>query len=216
MPATTARSYADPCGIARALDVVGERWTLLVVRELVFTAKRFNDLRRGLGGVSPNVLSQRLAELERDGVVERRVAGPPVGATVYELTAAGRELLPVLEGLARWGSRRPISSDRPLSRDALMLALQTTARPGTTTAAGLRVVLDGSSWDPVVRDGALEWRPSETAPSATLTTSSATLHGLVFRGLDLDAALAGGQATLLGDRSLVDTFLTAFERPTPA
>src|SRR4051812_5651478 len=128
----TPRRYDDPCGIARALNAVGERWGLLVVRELVFSAKRFSDLRRGLGGISPNVLSQRLGELERDAIVRRRFAGPPVGATVYELTASGRDLLPVLEALARWGSRRPVSSDRPLSRDALMFAMQTTVRAGAT------------------------------------------------------------------------------------
>src|SRR6266536_1537935 len=94
------RLFDDPCGIARALDAVGERWSLLVVRELAFGPKRFNDLRRGLGGVSPNVLSQRLSELDRDGIVRRRVAGPPVGAAIYELTPSGRDLAPVLEALA--------------------------------------------------------------------------------------------------------------------
>jgi alkyl sulfatase BDS1-like metallo-beta-lactamase superfamily hydrolase len=97
-----------------------------------------------------------------------------------------------------------------------MLALQTTARPGTTAGAGLRLVLDGDGWDPVVLDGTLEWRPAAETPSATLTTSSATLHRLVFRGLDLDEALADGEAALMGDRSVVEAFLTAFERPTPA
>jgi DNA-binding HxlR family transcriptional regulator len=217
---TASRRYDDPCGIARALDAVGERWSLLVVRELVFSAKRFSDLRRGLGGVSPNVLSQRLTELERDGVVRRRVAGPPVGATVYELTASGRELLTVLDALARWGSRRPIRSDRPLSRDALMLAMQTTVRAGATVPGGLRVTLDGSSWDPLVADGTLEWRlPTDMAPTATLEASSATLHRLVFRGLDLDKATGGatGRATdgavAMGDRALILEFLGAFAPP---
>jgi DNA-binding HxlR family transcriptional regulator len=202
--------YDDPCGIARALNAVGERWSLLVVRELVFSAKRFGDLRRGLGGMSPNVLSQRLTELERDGIVRRRVVGPPVGATVYELTASGRGLLPVLDALARWGSRRPIESDRPLSRDALMFAMQTAVRPGTSVPAGLRVTIDGTGWDPVVADGALEWRPATgTTPTATLEASSAVLHGLVFRGLRLE------EAAVTGDRGLVVDFLAAFERPRP-
>src|SRR5581483_8796525 len=161
--------YDDPCGIARALNAVGDRWSLLVVRELLFSPKRFSDLRRGLGGVSPNVLSQRLTELEEEGIVAQRVAGPPVGATVYELTPSGRDLLPVLDALARWGSRRPIRSDRPLSRDALMLALRTTVRAGATVPPGLRVTLDGSSWDPVVTNGTLEWRtPTDAEPSARL------------------------------------------------
>src|SRR5512132_3684381 len=96
------RTYGDRCGVARALDVVGERWALLVVRELLLGPKRFTDLHRGLGGVSQNVLSQRLRELERAGVLGRRRLGPPVGATVYELTEAGAALEPVLVELGRW------------------------------------------------------------------------------------------------------------------
>lgn len=214
--AEASRSYDDPCGVARGLDAVGERWSMLVVRELVFSPKRFNDLRRGLGGVSPNVLSQRLSELERDGIVQRRVAGPPVGAAVYELTDSGRDLVPVLEALARWGSRRPIASDRPLSRDALMLAMRTTVRAGTVVPSGLRLTIDGSSWDPVVADGTVDWRlPTGAGPVATLTVSSATLHRLVFRGLALRTAISTGDATVLGERRAVTAFLAAFERPRP-
>jgi DNA-binding HxlR family transcriptional regulator len=209
-----SRRYDDPCGIARALDAVGERWSALIVRELLFSPKRFNDLRRGLGGVSPNVLSQRLTELERDGIVRRRLAGPPVGTTIYELTPSGRDLLPVLDALARWGSRRPIRSDRPLSRDALMLAMQTTVRDGLTLAAGPRVTIDCSSWDPVIADGTLDWRPSARAtPTSTLETSSTTLHRMVFRGLDLDDATARGEAVATGDLGLIVDFLDAFEAP---
>jgi DNA-binding HxlR family transcriptional regulator len=208
------RRYDDPCGIARALNAVGERWGLLVVRELVFTAKRFSDLRRGLGGVSPNVLSQRLTELEQEGIVRRRVAGPPIGATVYELTTSGRDLLPVLDALARWGRHRPIRSDRPLSRDALMLAMQTTVRAGVTVPPGLRLTLDGSSWHPVVTDGTLDWRPdTDATPTATLEASSPALHRMVFRGLHLDEATATGEVVATGDLALIAEFQDAFQVP---
>src|SRR5260370_32235463 len=103
---TSSRSYQDPCGIARALDVVGERWALLIIRELVFGPKRFTDLRGGLAGASPNVLSQRLRELEMSGIVGRR----KIGAATYELTAWGQELHAILIQLGRWGARSP---DRP-------------------------------------------------------------------------------------------------------
>jgi DNA-binding HxlR family transcriptional regulator len=210
-----ARRYDDPCGIARALNAVGERWSLLVVRELVFSAKRFSDLRRGLNGVSPNVLSQRLSELERDGIVQRRVAGAPISATVYELTDSGRALLPVLEALADWGKHRPIRSDRALSRDALMLAMQTAVHARATVPAGLRVILDGSSWYPVVADRTLDWRSSAgEAITATLEASSPALHRLVFRGLGLDEAVASGEVVATGDLALVATFQRAFEVPT--
>src|ERR1700685_3017592 len=102
---TEKRSYGDSCGIARALDLVGERWALLVVRELLLGPKRFTDLRAGLPKVSADVLSQRLRELERIGAVQRRKLPPPAGVQVYELTDWGRELEPVLLALGRWGSR---------------------------------------------------------------------------------------------------------------
>src|SRR3954453_16256912 len=97
------RTYDDACGIARALDVVGERWALLVVRELVLGPKRFGQLHRGLPGMSPNVLSQRLRELEDAGVVEKHELDPPASVVVYGLTDRGRELEPVLHALGRWG-----------------------------------------------------------------------------------------------------------------
>ena len=105
------RLFDDPCGIARALNAVGERWALLVVRELVFGPKRYSDLHRGLPQMSQNVLAQRLRELEADGLVRRRRLGPPAPAAVYELTERGQELEPVLRALAQWGSRAPLPED---------------------------------------------------------------------------------------------------------
>src|ERR1700737_1921647 len=113
MPAK--RTYDDPCGVARALGVVGERWALLVVRELLFGPKRFTDLSQGLPAMSQNVLSQRLRELEQAGIVCRRRLGPPARARVYELSERGMELEPVLMALARWGSRAPLESTGDLS-----------------------------------------------------------------------------------------------------
>ena len=90
--ATTKRTYGDRCGVARALDIVGERWALLVVRELLLGPKRFTDLRAGLPHVGPDVLAQRLRELEQAGIVRRGTLPPPAGSRVYELTERGREL----------------------------------------------------------------------------------------------------------------------------
>src|SRR3954465_13630044 len=103
----TMRTYGDGCAIARALDVVGERWALLVVRELLLGPKRFTDLKRGLPNSSPNVLSERLRELERSGVVKRGKLPPPAGSQVYELTDWGRELEGIVVSLGRWASRSP-------------------------------------------------------------------------------------------------------------
>src|SRR5919106_2428034 len=102
-----SRTYGDPCGVARSLDLVGERWALLIVRELLLGPKRFNDLLTGLPGASPNVISQRLRDLVAQGVVERRDLGPPARVHLYDLTERGRELEPVLLLLGRWGGHAP-------------------------------------------------------------------------------------------------------------
>ena len=94
------RRYDDPCGIARALDAVGDRWSLLIVRELIFGPKRFSQLRDGLHGVSPNVLSQRLRDLEDGGIVRRDALDPPAAVAVYGLTARGLALEPIASALA--------------------------------------------------------------------------------------------------------------------
>src|SRR5919108_593540 len=103
----TMRTYGDGCAIARGLDLVGERWALLVVRELLLGPKRYTDLRRGLPNASPNVLSQRLAELERAGVLRRRKLPPPAGSRVYELTEWGRGLEQTVVSLGHWAARSP-------------------------------------------------------------------------------------------------------------
>src|SRR5262245_1354959 len=138
---TSLRSYGDPCGIARALDRVGERWALLIVRELLLGPKRFTDLKLGLPDASPNVLSQRLRELEQSGVVQWRKLPPPASATVYELTAWGRELEPVVRALARWGSQALPVPRGALSVDALMIALETTFDGQAAGSLGARVEL---------------------------------------------------------------------------
>src|SRR4051794_28425059 len=127
----TKRTYGDRCGIARALDMVGERWALLVVRELLLGPKRFTDLRAGLPHVSPDVLAQRLRELEDAEVVTRRTLDPPAGSRVYELTPRGRELEPVVLALGRWGSAAPFPAhDAGIGVDAFVLALKTLFEPG--------------------------------------------------------------------------------------
>src|SRR6202012_4603508 len=121
------RTYGDSCGIARALDIVGERWALLVVRELLLGPKRFTDLRAGLPRVGPDMLAARLRELEDAGVVARGELPPPAASKIYELTEWGAELAPVLLALGRWGSRAPLGEQPPpLGVDAAVIALETT------------------------------------------------------------------------------------------
>ena len=111
------RSYSQYCSVARALDVVGDRWTLLIVRELLLRgALRYTDLRQGLPGIASNLLAERLRALDEKGVITSRQAPPPVAATLYELTPRGRELEPTVLELGRWGG--PLMVAGPTAEDA--------------------------------------------------------------------------------------------------
>lgn len=209
------RSYRDLCGIARALDMVGERWALLVVRELLLGPKRFADLHRGLPGMSQNVLTQRLRELEDSGVLTRRRALPPISGLVYQLTERGRALEPVLLALGRWGSPSPPGpgSAEELSPDALVVALRTTFDPAA--AAGLdgtvRLELPGDAFLLTVRDGVLLTVRGDAAADASLVASVRTIQDLVFDGRSLDDATRDGDARADGDTALLERLLAAFD-----
>jgi DNA-binding HxlR family transcriptional regulator len=210
-----ARTYDDSCGIARALDLVGERWALLVVRELVLGPKRFGQLRRGLPGTSPNVLSQRLRELEDAGVVTRQELEPPASVVVYDLTPRGRELEPVLHTLGRWGSAAPLTSGNELSADALLVALTTmfSPRAARDLDATYQLVVDGDAYTVRVADGGIEIRRGRAhRPIASLDTDRTTLRKLVFGGASLETALARGAATTTGPRRALVRFLGLFPK----
>src|SRR5688500_15664290 len=121
----TRRTYDGGCAAAHALDLVGERWALLVVRELLLGPKRFTDLRAGIPKASPNVLAPRLRVLERARVARRRKLHPPAASRVYELTEWGLELEPVVISLGRWGARSPSKPrDAALGVDSLVLSFR--------------------------------------------------------------------------------------------
>lgn len=209
------RSYHDPCGLARALDAVGERWALLVVRELLLGPKRFTDLAAGLPGLSQNVLSQRLRDLERAGVVTRTRLGPPAGTRAYRLTERGAELEAVLLALARWGSRAPLpEAGAELGVDALALALRTTFDP--VAAGGLHFTATLRLADDVLRatvhDGRLTIaRGGAEAPDAVVTGGPSALRAVVFAGRTPDDA----GLRIDGDRDAALHLLRCFPRPTP-
>jgi DNA-binding HxlR family transcriptional regulator len=204
---TGLRSYGDPCGIARALDVIGERWALLIVRELVLGPKRFTDLRAALGA-SPNVVTQRLGELEAAGVVQRR----STGAALYELTDWGRELHPILLQLGRWGARSQHQPTGTPTVDALMLALEATFVPHNADSlrATYELRLGEERFGVEVGDGALMIiRGSPRTPDAVIETDVQTLRALVFG----DRKLAGAPVNIRGDGQLGRKFFRLFARP---
>jgi DNA-binding HxlR family transcriptional regulator len=212
------RTYDDPCGVARALDVIGERWALLVVRELLLGPKRFGALSSGLPGMSQNVLSQRLRELQDAGIVRRRTFGPPASSHGYELTERGRELEPVLLALARWGSRVAVSSAAELSVDALMLALQTTFDPrgAGSLQARLELRIGDDCFCAEIGSGRFAVsRGNAGQADAILTTGAATLRALVFGDGTIADAVGDGDLRIDGDRRVVARFIRCFPRPTP-
>jgi len=198
----TTRTYGDRCGIARALDVVGERWALLVVRELLLGPQRFSDLRRALPRASSNMVADRLRELEGHGVVGRRTLPPPAGSTVYELTPWGRELEPVVLALGGWGIRAPQPPGQPtLSATSVLLFLRGGAQvdPAAPPAA-YRFELGETVWTVRISSGAVEVEPGEpAAPDATLRTDPMTLNDVLADPRSLDAAVADGRAEMGGD-----------------
>ena len=216
----TKRTYCDGCAAAHALDLVGERWALLVVRELLLGPKRFTDLRAGLPGVSPNVLAQRLRELERAGVVRRGKLPPPAASRVYELTDWGLELEPVIVRLGRWGARSPSKPrDAALGVDSLVLSFRTMFDPlaadGLTASYELRLGEDRFRAE--VADGQFEIvRGSAERPEATIETDAATLAALVYDGRHLAEAVRSGDVKIEGDESAVERFLGLFLLPEPA
>jgi DNA-binding HxlR family transcriptional regulator len=204
--------------VARALDLVGERWALLVVRELLLGPKRFTDLRAGLPGAKPSVLAQRLRELEQGGIVQRRKLGPPAGTRVYELTDSGRELEPIVMALGRWGRRVPIPSGAAPGVDAEVLALKWRFDPegaGDLNASyELRLAEDRFRID--VADGRIETRRGDAeAPDAIIETSPETLEAVIVDGRDLAETVRSGDMRIEGDQRLAARLLSLYTAPKP-
>ncbi len=208
----TSRTYGDACPIARALDVVGERWALLVVRELLLGPQRFSDLRCALAGASSNLVADRLRELASRGVVRRRTLPPPAASRVYELTGWGRELEPILFALGDWGSRVPRPPDpATLSPTSILLYLRGCARPDRQAPPTVyRVELDDTVWTLRTSAGRLSVEPGEpTSPDASLRTDPLTLNDLLAKPAALNAAIASGKVAIDGDRPAVRRLLRA-------
>lgn len=189
----TTRTYADRCGIARALDVVGERWALLVVRELFLGPQRFTDLRHALPGASSNLIADRLRELQDRGVVTRRTLPPPSAARVYELTEWGHGLEPVVLALGAWGLRVPPPENGHLSATSILLYLRGARNPGPRT---FRVGLDDRVWT-VSADGITPGEP--THADGSIRTDPDTLNEIIDDPTALRRAVDEGRAEISGE-----------------
>jgi DNA-binding HxlR family transcriptional regulator len=202
------RTKLDGCGIAHATDLLGQRWALLVVRELLLGPKRFTDLRAGIPDISPNVLGQRLRELEESGILRRRKLAPPAAVQVYELTEWGRELEPAVLSLGRWASHSPsFPLGAEMGPDSLVLALKTAFDPGKADGleASYEMVLGEVPFNMAVKGGRFEAvRGEAERPVATIRSDAGTVAGIVFGGNRLGKAVESGEVEIEGARRAVN------------
>ncbi len=215
------RTYSDACGIARALDVVGDRWALMVIRELMLGPKRFGDIRGGLPKLSADVLSQRLRDLEEDGIVRRTTLPPPAAVKVYELTPAGYELEPVLIALGRWGGANapdPVIGVG-MSFDSHILSLRTLFSPALAgdLEATYELQLQSGPFRVAIADGVAEIAAGEAPGADAVIAGNVEPIFEVVRGVrDLREAEGSGDLELSGDRKLAERFFSLFPLPEPA
>jgi DNA-binding HxlR family transcriptional regulator len=214
-PVNMAKRYSQYCPIAHALELVGDRWALLVVRELIDGPKRYTDLLEGLPGCGTNILAARLRALETANVVQKRKLPPPAASTVYELTDYGRELEEAMFALARWGARSlgPPAEDEKLVPGWSVNAMRATFDPAA--ARGVRATYElrvgGEVTRVRVERGKVEPAagPAER-PDAVIETDPSTLFELVSRRLVPAEAVAAGRARVEGDPEALDRFVSMF------
>ncbi len=209
------RTYNQYCAIARALDVIGDRWTLLLVRELMLGPKRYGDLLAASPGIGTNLLADRLRELESAGLVERIVLPPPAGSTVYQLTEAGSGLEPVMMALGRWGRRfmGPIRPDEYLSPGAFFIALR--ARFDPENAVGVREAyefrVEGRVFEVRVEEGVCVTSEGRAnAPAAIFTLDVETFSEIFFGRLTAEEAVRSERVQVTGDKAALARFQKTF------
>src|SRR3954469_3138251 len=218
--APSRRRYDDACGTGHALDLIGERWALLVMRELMLGPKRFSDIRDDLPGISANTLSQRLEGLEASGLVARRRLPPPASVQVYELTEWGYEAEPIVQTMGRWATRSPAHDPTmPLSGTSLMLSFRTMGDPARLKGMKGRIgfAIGAETFLVTIDDGRIR---AERGPAAgadlVLTGPAAVIAGAVYGGVPIEALEAEGALQVEGDRALAAKFVTLFPLPPKA
>jgi DNA-binding HxlR family transcriptional regulator len=219
-PKAPTRRYGQYCPVAKSLDILGERWTLLIVRNLMMGPQRYTDLREALPGLATDLLTARLRTLEEAGYVARRQLPRPAKVTVYELTPAGQRIAIVVLELGRIGLARlgPPADDDLVTSDALVLSLRPSFRPEVAGDAeeSYGVELDGESYFVNVHPGWAETgRGTASNPQLTLTTTTRTFAALISGASDARAVLSAGDLEIEGSRRALDRFLAIFAYPVP-
>ncbi|MEU6431662.1 helix-turn-helix domain-containing protein [Microbispora sp. NPDC046973] len=211
-----AREYGQFCGLARALEMVGERWTLLIVRDLLSGPQRYTDLHKGLRAIPTNILSARLKQLEEAGLVLRRALPHPERAVVYELTDYGRELEPALIALGRWGAKTMTEprAGEVVTPESVAMAFRTTYRPEAArgTTVGYEVRMGDFTLRLQITDGALTVGigPHPAPDLVVERVADQGIHALMTGARTPGEALADGSVRVHGDPALLHRFVEAF------
>ena len=212
------RAYGQFCGLARAAEVLGQRWTLLVLRDLLVSPRRYSDLLVGLPGIPTNGLASRLKELEEDGLVLRVIGAAPDRAVLYQATERARELIPALEALSRWGAagmREPRAGE-VVTDASLVSALRSAFRPRTTSkprSASYEVRVGDATAHVVIGKSGVSVNPGgHPAPDLTLEAGP-RFRDVLAGELDPDSAVEQGVVRLLGDSTLFKVFAATFQVP---
>jgi DNA-binding HxlR family transcriptional regulator len=210
----SSRAYGQYCGFARALELVGDRWTLMIVRDLLVEPKRFSDLERGLPGIPSNILTTRLKEMEEAGLVQRRVLPRPRSGVVYELTEVGAGLEPTVFALGRWGARL-LGAPREgeiITADGLVTALRTTFQP--RAAKGLVVAYELRFGDLVlharIRNGCLNVGKGPASDSDLVIETGPVFRALLAREITPRQAIRSGSVRVRGKHELFERFVQVF------
>ena len=212
------RGYGQICGLSRALEIVGERWALLIIRDLLLGPKRFTDLRQGLPRIPTNVLSARLKELEQAGVLQRRILPRPATAVVYELTDYGRELDDILLALGRWGAQslgQP-DPDDIYTIDGLMMAMRASYQgydgdaPASPDRVGYELRVAGIVVSVTVQDGQLRIIDGPLSDPDLVIETSHAFGALLMGRISPAEALQSGSVRVTGDPELLTEFANTF------
>jgi DNA-binding HxlR family transcriptional regulator len=211
------RSYGQFCGVARALELVGERWALLIVRDLLVGPRRFTDLRQGLPRIPTNVLSDRLKELEQGGIVRRRVLPRPAASVVYELTEYGSRLEDVVRPLGLWGAQslgEPRAGEI-ITADSISMALRTTFRPERARGLhwGYELRLGAIILHARIDDGALVIGEGALPGADLVIESGPGLRALMAGEVSPGEAIDSGSVRLTGNPELLAVFAELFHIP---
>ena len=209
------KEYEQYCPMALGLERIGERWTLLIVRDLMFGPMRYSDLKAGMPAIATNMLANRLAEMQETGIISKREMPPPAASTVYELTELGRGLAPVLLELGKWGmSFLPAHDKGGFVREGLRARAPFAAERTSSSAEPVTLIVDDEVIGFDIRPGSVEvLNTAPPNPAGTLTLDSSTLMELMLLGKSVVQAAAEGDAELQGDAAAVEMLLDLFRLP---